>query len=93
MNPAYGIVMWIVIGALAGFIASKLVGTRQGLIADILVGVLGAVAGGFIARAVLGDDPSNNGFFVSTLIATGGAVLVLVVRNFLTRRSVVPRRG
>lgn len=92
MNPSYGIIMWIVVGAVAGFIASKLVGPREGLLADIIVGVLGGVVGGFIASHLLGDDPSNNGFVMSTLIATGGAALVLVIKKLITRRTALVGR-
>lgn len=92
MNPAYGFIMWIVIGAIAGFIASKLMGPREGLLADIVVGVIGALIGGFIARTAFGDDPSNNGFITSTAIAVGGAVLVLAIRRLFIKKSIVPGR-
>jgi hypothetical protein len=48
MNPGYGIILWIVIGALAGWVGSKIMGTdaRQGGVANIIIGMIGAVVGG-----------------------------------------------
>ncbi len=79
MNPGYGIVMWVVIGALAGWLGSKIMGTdaRQGGLANVIVGVLGALIGGFVTRAMFGDSPGNNGFFASLLVALLGSVVVL----------------
>ena len=88
MNPAYGIILWIVVGALAGWIGSKIMGTdaKQGGIANIIVGVLGAVVGGFITRAAFGDDPSNNGFFASLGVALLGACVVIGVAKLVFKR-------
>jgi uncharacterized membrane protein YeaQ/YmgE (transglycosylase-associated protein family) len=79
MNPAYGIVMWIIIGALAGWIGSKIMGTdaRQGGLANVLIGVVGAILGGFLTRMLFGDSASNNGFFASFLVALLGAVVLI----------------
>jgi uncharacterized membrane protein YeaQ/YmgE (transglycosylase-associated protein family) len=87
MNPSYGIIMWVVIGALAGWIGSKVMGTdaQQGGLANIIIGVIGAVIGGFVTRAVLGDSASNNGFIVSLLIAVLGSVILIGLYKALTR--------
>jgi uncharacterized membrane protein YeaQ/YmgE (transglycosylase-associated protein family) len=79
MNPGYGIIMWIIVGALAGWIGSKIMGTdaRQGGLANIIVGVIGAVVGGFVTSAMLGDRPGNNGFIASFFVALLGAVIVI----------------
>ena len=90
MNPMYGIVMWIVIGALAGWIGSMIVGTdeRQGAIGNVVSGVLGAMLGGFLAQVLLGDDPTNNGVFASFAVALFGACIVMLIWGALsgTRR-------
>ena len=90
MNPGYGIVMWAVIGALAGWIGSKVMGTdaEQGALANVIVGVLGAVIGGFVTRALFGDNPGNNGFIASLLVATLGAVILLGLYKALGGRRV-----
>jgi uncharacterized membrane protein YeaQ/YmgE (transglycosylase-associated protein family) len=83
MNPSYGILMWIVIGALAGWIGSMVMGTnaRQGGVMNVVVGVIGAVLGGFLARTVFGDAAGNNGFFASFGVALlGSCVLLFIVK-------------
>jgi uncharacterized membrane protein YeaQ/YmgE (transglycosylase-associated protein family) len=89
MNPAYGIIMWIIIGALAGWIGSKIMGTdgRQGGLANIVVGVIGAVIGGFISSAVFGDAKSNNGMIASFLVALLGSCIVIGIWRALSRRG------
>ena len=79
MNPAYGIILWIIIGALAGWIGSKIMGTdgAQGGFANIIIGIIGAVVGGFITRALMGDDAGNNGLIASFLVALVGACVVI----------------
>jgi uncharacterized membrane protein YeaQ/YmgE (transglycosylase-associated protein family) len=88
MNPAYGIILWLIIGALAGWIGSKLMGTdsQQGGLANIVVGVIGAVVGGFVARAFFGDNPGNNGFLASLLVAVLGAVILLGIYKLVVGR-------
>jgi uncharacterized membrane protein YeaQ/YmgE (transglycosylase-associated protein family) len=79
MNPAYGIILWIIIGALAGWIGSKIMGTdrAQGGFANIIIGIIGAVVGGFLTRALMGDDAGNNGLIASFLVALVGACVVI----------------
>lgn len=86
MNPSYGIIMWLIVGALAGWIGSKVMGTdaRQGGLANVIVGVIGAVVGGFAARAFFGDNPGNNGFLASLLVSVVGAVILLAVYKAVT---------
>lgn len=88
MNPGYGIIMWLVIGALAGWIASKIMGTdaRQGALANIVVGVIGAVVGGFLTGLFFGDSRADNGLIASTLVALLGAVVVLAIWKAVSGR-------
>ncbi|MCJ2084797.1 GlsB/YeaQ/YmgE family stress response membrane protein, partial [Methylobacterium sp. E-005] len=69
---------WIVLGLVAGFIGSKVVNnTGQGLVVDILLGVVGAVVGGFLFNQF--GEPGVSGFnLYSLLVAVVGAVIVLV---------------
>ena len=55
MNPNLGIILWIIVGASGGWIASRITGTdgKSGALANVFIGVLGALVGGFITRAVL----------------------------------------
>jgi uncharacterized membrane protein YeaQ/YmgE (transglycosylase-associated protein family) len=73
-----GIIAWIIFGALAGWIASIIMGTneQQGAFANIVVGVVGAMIGGFLSRFVGGEGVT--GFNLgSLLIAILGAVVLL----------------
>jgi uncharacterized membrane protein YeaQ/YmgE (transglycosylase-associated protein family) len=89
MNPSYGIILWIIIGALAGWIGSKIMGTdrQQGGFMNILVGVVGAVIGGFLARNLLGDMSANNGFIASFFVALLGSVVLIGVVRALRGRT------
>jgi uncharacterized membrane protein YeaQ/YmgE (transglycosylase-associated protein family) len=88
MNPTYGIILWIVIGALAGWIGSKIMGTdaRQGGLANIIVGVVGAVLGGFLSGVIFGDNHSNNGMIASFFVALVGACIVIAVWKAIAGR-------
>ena len=71
-----GFLSWIVVGGLAGLIASKFAGEKRGLIGNIIIGVLGANIGGFIAsRFDVGKVDGIN--LSSILIAAGGALLLI----------------
>lgn len=88
MNPSYGIIMWVIIGALAGWIASKVMGTdrRQGGIANIIVGIVGALLGGFLARTLFGDWSGNNGFIASFAVALFGSCVVIFLWKMISGR-------
>lgn len=55
MNPGAGIIVWIFVGASAGWLASKILGTgaQRGALANVFIGVLGALVSGVITRGVL----------------------------------------
>lgn len=79
-----GIIAWIVLGGLAGWLASVLVrGTGLGILADILVGIVGAFIGGLIFNALGGHGVT--GFNVwSFVVAVVGAVVLLLIVRLLT---------
>ncbi|MGD0195656.1 MAG: GlsB/YeaQ/YmgE family stress response membrane protein [Candidatus Dormibacteria bacterium] len=89
---AGSILVWAVIGLIAGFLASKVMtGRGKGIVADIVVGVIGAIAGGFIAR-FLGVTTSltSHSIVVEIVVAFAGAVILLAVlrlAGFGKRRS------
>ncbi|MCG5056232.1 MAG: GlsB/YeaQ/YmgE family stress response membrane protein [Myxococcales bacterium] len=88
MNPGYGIVMWLVIGALTGGLGGRLMHTDayQGALPNVIVGIMGAMVGGFVTSVVFGGNRSDNGFLASTLAALLGAGLVLAVWRAVTGR-------
>jgi uncharacterized membrane protein YeaQ/YmgE (transglycosylase-associated protein family) len=92
MNESQGahvnILAWIVLGAIAGYLAGLLVKGDEGLgvIGHIVLGIVGAIVGGFIAGALFGvKDPIQGALDISTIVvAVIGAVLVVVVVNAVT---------
>jgi uncharacterized membrane protein YeaQ/YmgE (transglycosylase-associated protein family) len=79
------ILIWALIGLVAGFLASKVMtGHGKGLVTDIVVGVIGAIAGGFIAR-YLGVTTSitSHSILIEIVIAFAGAVILLAVLRAL----------
>ena len=79
------IIAWIILGLVAGFIASKIVNRHgEGIVWDIVIGIVGAVIGGWIMAALGGQ--SVNGFnLYSMLVAIGGAIVLLVVAHAVRR--------
>jgi uncharacterized membrane protein YeaQ/YmgE (transglycosylase-associated protein family) len=80
-----GIVSWIVLGAIAGFLANLVVGGREGLIGTIILGIVGAIVGGFIAANVFNKGDVTGVNVESIVIAVLGAILVLFVWRALRR--------
>ncbi len=80
-----GILSWIVLGAIAGFLANMIVGGREGVIGTIILGIVGAVVGGYIAASVFHKGDVNGVNIESIFIAVLGAILVLFVWRALAR--------
>ena len=85
---AMGIIGWVVLGGLAGWIASKFVGTdkKQGLVGNIIAGVLGGVLGGWVFSLLGGAGVT--GFNVwSSIVAVVGAVIVLLIWKAVSNKK------
>jgi len=82
-----GVIGWIVLGLIAGYIASTLVNTQgQGLAFNILLGIVGAVLGGWLFNAI--GATGVTGFNIwSLLVAVVGAVVLLVVWHAIQRSA------
>jgi uncharacterized membrane protein YeaQ/YmgE (transglycosylase-associated protein family) len=93
----FGILAWIIFGLIAGLIAKALMPGKDpgGCIVTTLLGIVGAVIGGFIGRSLLGygratdtmGDISKPGFLMSLLLAVIGAIIVLAVYRMVSRRN------
>jgi uncharacterized membrane protein YeaQ/YmgE (transglycosylase-associated protein family) len=85
------IIAWIILGLIAGFIASKIVNrSGEGIVLDIILGIVGAVVGGWIMTAFGGQGV--NGFnLYSMLVAVGGAIVVLVIAHAVRGGTTSPR--
>ncbi len=81
-----GIIAWLVLGLLAGFIASKIVNHHgQGLVLDVVLGVLGALVGGLLFHLFGGEGVTGFNAW-SLLVATAGAVVLLILWNLIAGR-------
>ncbi len=78
------IIGWLVIGLIAGWLASMVMGRGgYGIVGDIVVGILGAIIGGFLARTLFNADP--NAFSIPGLIvAVVGAIILIAIVRALT---------
>ena len=77
-----GFIAWIVVGAIAGFLANKLTGSGSGLLMMVVLGIVGGLVGGFIATNVFKMGSVDGINVESIFIATLGAILVVFVVNF-----------
>ena len=84
------IIAWLILGLIAGFIASKLVNrSGEGLVLDIVLGVVGALVGGFVFNALGGVGVTGFNLW-SLFVAVIGAIIVLAIYHLLIRRSAAP---
>jgi uncharacterized membrane protein YeaQ/YmgE (transglycosylase-associated protein family) len=84
------IIAWIVLGAIAGYLAGFIVKGDEGLgiIGHIVLGIVGALVGGFLASVLFNTQPIDGPFDISTIVvATIGAVLTVLVVSMVTSRT------
>jgi len=77
-----GIIAWIVLGAIAGFITNLIMGGGEGVVLTVILGIVGAVVGGFLAGRVLGIADVTGINITSIIVAVIGAVIVVAVARF-----------
>jgi uncharacterized membrane protein YeaQ/YmgE (transglycosylase-associated protein family) len=78
------IIAWIIVGLLAGFIASAIVGGGGGILGWLIAGLIGSVVGGFLAQQLRINLNLGNAFLEQVIIAVGGAVVVLIIARIIT---------
>jgi uncharacterized membrane protein YeaQ/YmgE (transglycosylase-associated protein family) len=85
-----GILSWLVIGLIAGVLAKWIVPGKDpgGIIVTIAIGIVGAIVAGFVTSLVLGQDYVTGINIISVIVATLGAILLLIVY-----RLVMQQRG
>jgi uncharacterized membrane protein YeaQ/YmgE (transglycosylase-associated protein family) len=84
-----GIIAWIVLGAIAGFITNLIMGGTGGVLTTILLGIVGAVVGGFLAGNVLGVADVTGINLESIIVSVIGAVIVVAVYRGMQRRRAI----
>jgi uncharacterized membrane protein YeaQ/YmgE (transglycosylase-associated protein family) len=90
VNPGAGIIVWIIVGVSAGWLASRITGTdgQRGALANVFIGVLGALAAGFITRGVLTGLGYENLDIAGMAGALFGTCAVVFGSHALSRRQV-----
>lgn len=84
-----GIIAWIILGLIAGFIASRIVNkSGQGVVMDIVLGIVGALVGGFLMSAIGGAGVTGFNIW-SILVAIFGAIVVLWIYHAVAGRRTV----
>ena len=79
-----GCISWIVVGAIAGFLASKVMRARESLLMMVVLGIVGGLVGGFVATNVLKMGTVDGINIESIVIATLGAIAVVYVVHLVT---------
>ncbi len=83
------IIVWLVVGGLIGWVASMLMGTndRQGILLNVVVGIIGAVLGGWLLSGIFGSGSINEGDFSISglLVSLAGAVILLFIVKLIRR--------
>lgn len=82
-------IIWLIVGAIVGWVATSLMGQRDGLLMNIIVGIVGAFVAGIVLSPYFGISTINQNNFSlpAMLISVGGAVILLFVLSFFRRRG------
>lgn len=86
-----GIIIWLIVGGIVGWLASTIMKTdaQQGVILNVVVGIVGALLGGFLISPLVGAGTINSGISIASfLVSLVGAVILLAVVNLVRRGRV-----
>ena len=80
-------ILWLVVGGLVGWAASAMMRTQEGILINVLVGIIGAALGGWLLSPILGASTINQGNFsgAGLLVSLLGAVILLAIVNLVRR--------
>ena len=85
-------IVWLLVGGLIGWIASMIMGTneQQGMLLNIIVGIVGAFLGGLLLAPLFGVGTINQSDFSigSLLVSLAGAIVLLAIVNLIRRKSI-----
>jgi uncharacterized membrane protein YeaQ/YmgE (transglycosylase-associated protein family) len=88
-NTGVNIIIWLVVGGIIGWLASLIMKTdaQQGVVLNIVVGVIGAVLGGWLLSPLLGAGTVNQGDFsvMGLVVSLAGAIILLAIVNLIRR--------
>lgn len=86
-----GILVWLIVGGVVGWLASIVMRTdaQQGILLNVIVGIVGALLAGFVVSPMLGIGTINQGISVATfLVSLVGAIILLAIVNLFRRGRV-----
>jgi uncharacterized membrane protein YeaQ/YmgE (transglycosylase-associated protein family) len=86
-----GFILWLIVGGIVGWLASLIMKTdgQQGILLNVVVGIVGAFIGGLLISPLLGAGTINDGFSVmSVVVSLIGAVILLAIVNLFRRGRV-----
>ena len=81
-----GIIAWIILGAIAGWITNLIMGGGEGVILTIVLGIVGAVVGGWLAGSVLGIADVTGLNITSIIVSVIGAIIVVAIYRAVAGR-------
>ena len=82
-------IVWLIVGGIIGWVATSLMGRREGLLLNIIVGIVGAFVAGIVLTPLLGIGTINQNNFSmeAMLVSLGGAIILLAVVSLFRRRG------
>ena len=86
-----GILVWLIVGGVVGWLASIIMRTdaQQGILLNVIVGIVGALLAGFVVSPMLGIGTINDGISLATfLVSLVGAIILLAIVNLFRRGRV-----
>ncbi len=79
-------IVWLVVGAVAGWLGGKVMKSNHSLIVNIILGIVGSYVGGFVLTFIPGTQAVESGFSIGHILtATIGAIVVIAVARFIRR--------
>lgn len=83
-DQARSLLLWIVIGLIAGWLASLIVGGGGGLIGYLIAGLIGSIVGGFLAQQLKIKLNLGSAFLEQLVVSVVGAIIVLIIARIIT---------
>lgn len=79
-------IIWLIVGAIAGWLAGIVMKSNYGLITNIILGIVGSFVGGFVLTLVPGVQPIESGFSIGHILTAAiGAIIIIAVARFIRR--------
>ena len=81
-----GLILYIILGGIVGYVAARLLGREEGILASIVIGIIGSFIGGFVSRLFTGGDQSFLAFSVTGLFwSVIGSLILVAILNAVRR--------